>query len=869
MALRLASVALAVCLLARALDTSPDTSLANSSDAAPPPAVCPAGGPIGAVNLEVHSPEKGQKPLPLRTINHLTEGDTVTYAPVLRGHEKRAGEVSLVMVPEKHESGKDALIVTDPRPADRAQEWKVDRTMSLVVFVYGPEGLSKKKVRGFLSQDDLLIAQLADYAEKTSETEALLAALSNTDSSSASMNAALTGFASQYGLSVSIDKTAPPAMQAQTLFATMNPQLATYDPITPSASSRIGQTASLTTAAASLFFGSPIGLAAGGTAMLLDLRAIAFPGTQFRSSFAQPLNPGLHLCGQRTPAPPHTRVAYLWANRVPNIPAPGIEIGKANYIPPGEKTPLPVEVPSVAWKYLDRSRQWSLEDAKGDKKPVKVLKLANQKAIEMDLTETTVPPGDYHLAGFWDWAHFEAKGDIHVLPLSTFGSAQLRPASQDRLLARAGKTAVTLQDADFEFTTKVELKKAGDEFAVAEPVPFLLPKGLRYGPQEQMDVQINTAELDPGRYELLVSQQDGKSHSVPLRVLPNPPSIANLPILANQGAGAQHYVLKGERLGLVTKLDTPVADLTLDPASADQDQRSLTVRLRANPRPGASYVVTAYIENRHEPLQFSDALKITGPLPTIASSKLSLPAGIMVSLNPGELPAGSTLTAMLDVKNMEPQSSLDLECEGASGSPSVLRIGGQTDKWSLQQLSPDQLFVSYDTSALPAGCSLQAVLDNGADGHSEPYSMAHILRFPQIEQFTPVGEQATEGKHAYELIGRNLEMIEQVGWDQLAGFTVSDLPAPIAGQGQKQSLRVMLPDQPTPTAALYVWLRGEKTGRATTVTNTIPTAQVLSKTTTPAGVSGSTAPSKNENEAAPSGPTPTGSAPAAATPKDD
>jgi hypothetical protein len=99
-------------------------------------------------------------------------------------------------------------------------------------------------------------------------------------------------------------------------------------------------------------------------------------------------------------------------------------------------------------------------------------------------------------------------------------------------------------------------------------------------------------------------------------------------------------------------------------------------------------------------------------------------------------------------------------------------------------------------------------------------------------------------------------MIEQVGWDQLAGFPVSDLPAPIAGQGQKQSLRVMLPDQPTPTAALYVWLRGEKTGRATTVTNTIPTAQVLSKTSPPAKTDSATTPSGATATAAPSGSTP-------------
>src|SRR5205823_734710 len=144
---------------------SPPSAAASSAwqtDAAeaPPPVTCPAGGPIGAVDLRVRSP-KGGDPLPFHTINHLSEGDAVLYSPILRGREKHPGEVSLVMVPVKREPGKESLIVTDPKPAEKPQEWKIGETISLVAFVYGPEGLSKRKVKGFLSQDDLLIAQLA------------------------------------------------------------------------------------------------------------------------------------------------------------------------------------------------------------------------------------------------------------------------------------------------------------------------------------------------------------------------------------------------------------------------------------------------------------------------------------------------------------------------------------------------------------------------------------------------------------------------------------------------------------------------------------------------------------------------------------
>ena len=49
-----------------------------------PPLVCPAGGPIGSVDLRVSSPRGAGEPLPLRTINRLEEGDTLLYRPLDR-----------------------------------------------------------------------------------------------------------------------------------------------------------------------------------------------------------------------------------------------------------------------------------------------------------------------------------------------------------------------------------------------------------------------------------------------------------------------------------------------------------------------------------------------------------------------------------------------------------------------------------------------------------------------------------------------------------------------------------------------------------------------------------------------------------------
>ena len=824
MVLRVAACALLIStMLVAQSSPSPATPEASGTDTTitPPPVACPAGAPIGAVNLRVESSSNPDS-LPFQNINHLTEGDTVLYSPVLRGREKRPGEVALVMIPAKRNAKEEALLVTDPKAADKPQRWSIPQSLSLAAFVYGPQGLSKKKVEGFLSQDDLLIAQLADYAEKTAQTEALVEALSSGGSSPASVNAALTGFASQYGLAVQLDKTAPPAVQAQTLFATMNPQLATYNPLASSTAERVGQTASLATAAATLFFGSPIGLAAGGTAMLLDLRYIAFPGTQFRSSFAQPLaqpssKDGLKLCGQSTPAPPHTRVAYIWAVRIPNTPAPAIRIGSADYIPGGQKTPVPVDVPDPQWKYLQRARNWSLEDAKGQKTTLPVLKLGNQKALEIDLSKAAVNPGDYHLSGYWDWTRFQASGEIHVHSLSEFNSARLDPESQDKLLAKAGKVPVTLGGSDFEFVTKAEFKKLNDEFAVAEPVRFLLPKGLREGPQNKMDVQIDTAPLEPGKYELLVSQQDAKPHAIQFNVLPNLPKVENLPILANQGEATQHYILKGERLDLLSKLQAPGVSFDLSPATPGKSDRSVTIQLKSDLKPGTALPIQADVADRNEPMTLPDALQITGPLPTIASSRLSLPNNMTIALPPDEFPAGYNLAAMLDVRNVTPKSTVTLACSEDVSAPVTLHVGEQNSTYSLQQLSPDQLFVSADTTAFPAGCLLQATVSNGTTGRSAAFTLAHIIRLPEIESFESTAQVQNDAKRWYALSGRNLEMIERAGWDQLEGVPVSGLPTPIQGQGQRQALQISLPDPPPAHANLYVWLRGEKTASATTL----------------------------------------------------
>ncbi|HJY08598.1 MAG TPA: hypothetical protein VJ323_19920, partial [Bryobacteraceae bacterium] len=221
-----------------------------------PPVSCPAGVPIGNVDLRVLAPDQ-KNALPLRTINRLEEGDVILYSPLLGTNQRRSGDVSLVLVPAVPESKDQHLIVLEPKPAGKPAKWKVPRKISVVAFAYGPDGLSRGKVKDFLAKDEDLVAQLADYAEKTAQTENLIQALSSGDNSSANVDAALQGFASQYGLNAKIDRTQPANQQAMMLFQTLNPALATYDPLVSASSQRLSQTASLATSVAGLFFGSP------------------------------------------------------------------------------------------------------------------------------------------------------------------------------------------------------------------------------------------------------------------------------------------------------------------------------------------------------------------------------------------------------------------------------------------------------------------------------------------------------------------------------------------------------------------------------------------------------------------------------------
>ena len=742
----------------------------------------------------------------------------VTYQPIVTKVTKEQGSVALVLVPALRHEGEDPLVVLEPKAADKPQQWTIPSKTSIVTFVYGPGGLSRAKVKHFLLKDDELVAQLADYAEQTSETEALIKALSSTGTPIENVDAAVQGFASKWGISGKLDPHAAADQQASVLFANLNPAMGSLDPIATQSSQRIAGAAGLATSVATLFLGSPVGLIAGGAVMAIQMKQIAFPKAEFRSSFVQPLpGEGMALCGNRGPAPPHTQVAFLWATRISNSRAPVVRIGETSTLAVKQKSPVPVDANETDWKLIDRARKWALvsEDGKTSV-PVAVSRALGGKVLEVDLTSAEIPAGQYDLTAYWDWDQFSLHGEVGVRPLGDFKTAHLRPESQDQLIARAGKVPVTVEGSDFEFVNRVELEKVDDRFNAAVPVPFVLPRGIRQGPQPRMDVQVNTIDLDPGNYRLLIAQVDGKPQPVDVKVLALPPRIDGLPLLVNVGDTNKPAALRGDHLDSVTKLEATKGSVELGPGTSSE--RKITLRMPPDLEPGTRVGLKVYVKDMAQPLEFREAIKVVGPRPRILESKVSTPEGIEVSLHPGELPSGYFLSTMLKVKNVEPGGSVKLGCAAGTSTEVAVRIGEQLPTASLQQLAPDQLFLSFDSSAWPSGCIVTARIDGGSDGESEPFQLGRIVRVPKIENFRLTSEEVAPGLYIGILTGQNLETIERTGWEATHSNSVLGLPTPLPGEGQKQSLKVKLPwPSPAPHAPLYIWLRGTKQALATTV----------------------------------------------------
>ncbi|MCL5746376.1 MAG: hypothetical protein M1541_21000, partial [Acidobacteria bacterium] len=401
---------------------------------------------------------------------------------------------------------------------------------------------------------------------------------------------------------------------------------------------------------------------------------------------------------------------------------------------------------------------------------------------------------------------------------STFEHARLAPASQMRLLRHSGKQIVDLEGDDFEFVNKVEIVKKGDKYGKPASVPFSLPKGLRGGPQDRLEMEIDTSGLDTGVYQVLLKQLDGNARPVEVRVLEEPPAIAGLPLVANTGETRQVVALRGKGLGRITGIEATGAGIELEAAAATGDRRTMQVRLNPDARQGSKLDLRVRVRDYPEPLVLRGALEVAGPRPRILEATLAPPSGLEIALRPKEIPAGVYADVMMRTRGLRTDSRVEIGCKGGASAPFQARIGESAGGLRTQRTGNDSLFLSFDPAPLPADCTASATVDNGREGASDPFDLGRVIRIPHIQSFVLTSEAAGDNAYVGVLTGHDLELIEKTGWDAANGLPVLGLPTTTTGEGRTQSLKIRLPwPSPAPHSPLYIWLRGEPQGRATTV----------------------------------------------------
>jgi hypothetical protein len=827
--------------------------------------VSPASGAVlppcaGSLNVcrfrLLVEPAKSGPLLPVQEINIIDAGEKLKYEPLhLPPAIRDRAKVALVLVtvpkPESTAAGKaegkkeiekeeakdeqkeakQDIHVLEALPAKDAQEWKVPARATVVGVVFGPHGLDVKKVSSMVIKNPDLIPELTEYAEETAKVGALVEALTEYQQQpnpTADVNAALAGFGTAYNVAVpKIDSTQPSSQQAAMLLQATMPSLQTFDPLTASPTGAMAQSAGLAGAVAAMFFGSPVGLAAGGAALSLNLRSLIFPGTDFRSAFTQPFETnGLALCAKNEPQKPRTRDAYLWMMRVPNAEAPGVALEETAHVPVGGKCTIKVPFQKAQeCKLLGRAHGWQLVSATNHADvPVKVQVGSADDSLDLDLTQTKLPPGEYHLAALWDWAPLEVKGDVDLRPVGDFSKAKVAQESADHLVQGTGPVKVELTGADFEFVEKVAVAKDGDKGATPKDISFTLPKGKAQGDQESMETEIDTSTLGAGSYRLIMTQTNGKSQDVALVIHPPNPMLENLPVRANTGESQQTVVLRGTRLERITRFATPEAAWELDsvkPGERDLTERKATVKLQPKAHEGELLAASVYVQDIQSPLTFPAGLSVAGPRPKITGVSLSLAQQPDVHLNDEEIPAGAPASFSLMIRDAGAHPTVTLGCanDGYIKAPLVLHPGDRTPNGQLDFSGDSGLFLSVDPGVVgQSGCQLTATIATEAAGSSDPTVLGHIIRLPRIDKFALSDDKLGSNLFAGKLTGVDLQIIEKTGWDAKAGYPVQGIPTPVPSNPQDQSLKVELPwPPPSPHAPIYVWLRGETTGRLTDV----------------------------------------------------
>lgn len=793
-------------------------ALIVASALAQDPAPCLGGRLVTGIQLQVGAPGHSGT-IPFSQINNLAGGDVLHYAPQsLPRAWRRSARVAALLVPTAYDASSRLTVFS--AHADKDAAWTVPVSTAAVAFLFGPHGLNPGKTRQLLTQHPDLTAHFIAYAEQSSRVEALVALLARYENSppgTLDLNQMLQQYSHEYGVDLpKVNPALPPDQVAAELLAAISPPTAQPGP-SPHADLAAGST-STASALAAIYFGPVMGLATDTLPLFRALRSSMFPGTQFQGAFAQPAADGERLCAANTAPPPNQHTVYIWMTNLPAGSAPSVRLAKAAAVtlPADEKSRLLVTCDSVAQlRDLSRARQWELQPAAGAAVPVpvEVATGATTDTLTLDLTHSKLPPGRYQLQAQWDWTPVRVAGAITLQAPSGLAGARLSSADAARLVADSGTVAVTLTGANFSLVNQVELVGSA---SVPAPAYTLAGDG------QSLTLQLDTGKLEPGSYQLRLLQSAGPARDLRLTILPPDPSLRSFS--ANLEGGRQRVRLRGAYLERIARLASPGAVITLAPVhdpARDLDQRDATVRLRAGAQAGQNLPVDIYVAGAAHPLSAGANLLVLPPRPRIAAVQQSVNAGQTVALLPGELPENATVNFALTILHAPAAPAMRLRCQSSDEQIQsvTLHPGVSSPTAELDADGGGQFYLALVPGKIGApGCRLELVVDDAEAGASSPHTLGRVVLLPHIQSFTLSNQSPAPGEFSGELSGDNLQLIAKTGWNPTTGIPVASVPMRVSATSPTQTLAIAMPwPPPSPHAPLYIWLRGESRGRATTV----------------------------------------------------
>jgi hypothetical protein len=789
---------------------------------------CATGTPIATFTVKVF-PAKVGPPIPLSTINIVSPGQKLRYEPVKLPEDLRnTARVSVIIVPVSDTEAKQFKVL-GAQPAKEAAEWSIPQTASAIGLIFGSYGIDTKKVTSLIQKHPEIVTKLADYAEQSTRVEALVQTLSQYEKSpptGKSLQSVLQGFSSQYGVQLpSLDNKTALSQQVLSVLKTIAPTVAGEDPL-HSRGNAVVKAGGLAESVAVSYFGAPVALTIGGATLFQSLHSSLFPPTHFRAAFAQPAAPdATNLCSAKAEdKETRSHIDYIWLSRIPNLEPPNVSLIADAHIPLGMPSKITVSAATVAQlESLSRARNWRLVSATDDATPIpaKLTTASSSDTITLDLSKTSLVPGEYRLAADWDWTPFKINGKVQVHALGNIANAQLTADSRDALISGTASVQVQLEGTDFEFVDSISLIKPG-RLQNAPVLPFILPKGNQQGEQRSIQVEIDTAALSPGPYSLAIRQVNGVTAAVPVTLHPPNPELTQIPLNVNVGEPKQSIILHGRHLERIEKITSHRAQWILGPSpkgAADLTERTATLRLASTVQKGDQLNAEILVSGLEKPLKVDGMARVVGPRPKITGAERSLAGEAGIELHDGEIPADAAVSFALREQSVDSHPRVELACSSESDTRRKISIGpgDKTDSAELDVTGESSLFLSIEPSMIgDSGCQLSVSIVETETGTSEPFILGRLIRLPHIDGFTVTDQKIGDSSYAASLTGRDLQLIEKAGWDTDSGEPVAGIPTPVSGSPREQTLKINISwPPPSPKAPLYIWLRGENGARRT------------------------------------------------------